>query len=215
MPTLLTLFAFSAAAIPLILIPGPNVMFIISRGIGQGRRAAVTSALGVEAGMLVHTVAAVVGLTALVASSAMVFAAVKYAGAGYLVWMGIRAIRSLPGDLALERGDRAVPLLRTFIQGLVVNVLNPKVGLFFLAFLPQFVDPDRGSVALQILLFGCLFMAYATISDLAYALASGRIGMWLGTRAWVARQRNRFSGVVYIALGILAATSGSATTRKT
>jgi threonine/homoserine/homoserine lactone efflux protein len=211
MPTLLT---FAVAASLLIVVPGPNVLFIISRGIEQGRRAAVTSAMGVETGMLVHTAAATLGLSALGASSDLVFSIVKYAGAAYLVWMGIQALRTRPDPLRVERGRGRSSLRRLYLQGLVINVLNPKVGLFFLAFLPQFVDSERGSSAAQIMVFGAAFFVIATISDLAYALASGSIGSWLGTREWVSRQRNRFSGMIYIGLGALAAMSGAGSARQ-
>jgi threonine/homoserine/homoserine lactone efflux protein len=210
MPAVPTLLTFAVAALLLIVVPGPNVLFIISRGIEQGRRAAVTSAMGVETGMLVHTAAATLGLSALVASSDLVFSIVKYAGAAYLVWMGIQSMRSRPDPLQLEGARGRLSLRRLYLQGLVINVLNPKVGLFFLAFLPQFVDSERGSSAAQIMVFGAVFFVIATISDLSYALASGSIGSWLGTREWVSRQRNRFSGMIYIGLGALAAMSGSA-----
>jgi threonine/homoserine/homoserine lactone efflux protein len=211
MPTLLT---FAVAAFLLIVVPGPNVLFIISRGIEQGHRAAVTSAMGVETGMLVHTAAATLGLSALVASSDLVFSIVKYAGAAYLIWMGIQALRTRPDPLELEGAGGRSSMRRLYVQGLVINILNPKVGLFFLAFLPQFVDPERGSSAAQIMVFGAVFFVIATISDLAYALASGSIGTWLGTREWVSRQRNRFSGMIYIGLGALAAMTGSGSARQ-
>ena len=214
MPTLPTLLAFAVAATLLIIVPGPNVIYIVTRGIDQGRRAAVVSALGVEAGMLVHIGAAALGLGALVASSDLLFNVVRYAGAAYLVWMGIAHLRARATPLDAPALARREAVSRMFSQGLVVNVLNPKVGLFFIAFLPQFVDPARGSSSVQILVLGAVFVAIAIVSDLAYALASGSIGMWLSRRAAVARHRTRVSGAVYLLLGGLAAISGSGSARQ-
>jgi threonine/homoserine/homoserine lactone efflux protein len=210
MPTIPTLLTFAVAATLLIIVPGPNVIYIVTRGIDQGRRAAIVSAMGVEVGMLFHIGAAVLGLSALVASSEMVFTIVKYAGAAYLVWMGITNIRARVATLEVPADiDRRQTSSRMFGQGLIVNVLNPKVGLFFVAFLPQFIDPGRGSSTTQILMLGAVFVAIAIVSDLVYALASGAIGSWLKRRAAIARHRARFSGVVYLILGGLAAVSGS------
>ncbi len=214
MPTLPTLLTFAIAATLLIIVPGPNVIYIITRGIDQGRRAAIASALGVETGMLFHIGAAVLGLSALVASSELVFNIVKYAGAAYLVWMGITSLRAKLSNLETPEFSRRAGYRRLFAQGLVVNVLNPKVGLFFIAFLPQFIDPGRGSSTFQILVLGAVFATIAVISDLVYAFASGSIGAWLSTRARIARQRDRFAGVVYILLGIVAALSGSSSAKQ-
>jgi threonine/homoserine/homoserine lactone efflux protein len=214
MPTIPTLLTFAIAATLLIIVPGPNVLYIITRGIDQGRKAAVVSALGVEVGMLFHIGAAVLGLSALVARSEIVFNVVKYAGAAYLIWMGIVSIRAKV--LAVEEpivSRRAKPI-RLFIQGFVVNVLNPKVGLFFVAFLPQFIDPARGGSTTQILVLGGVFLAIALMSDMVYACASGSIGSWLSTRQRIARQRDRFTGVVYILLGAFAAIAGSGSARQ-
>jgi len=214
MPTLPTLLTFAVAATLLIIVPGPNVLYIVTRGIDQGRRAAVVSALGVEVGMLVHISAAVLGLSALVASSRPLFAAVTYVGAAYLIWMGVTNLRTRAAGPDRPERDRRQTSGRMFSQGLVVNVLNPKVGLFFIAFLPQFIDPARGNATAQILVFGGIFLAIAVTSDLLYALASGSIGTWLDRRASVARHRARVSGVVYILLGGMAALSGSGSAQQ-
>lgn len=213
MPTIPTLLTFAVAAMLLIIVPGPNVIYIITRGIDQGRRAAVTSALGVDTGMLFHIGAAMLGLSALVSSSELVFNLVKYAGAGYLIWMGVHSIRARVTNLDVPVISRRASYRRVFAQGLIVNILNPKVGLFFVAFLPQFIDPARGSSTTQILVLGGVFVAIGLVSDLAYALASGSIGKWLGSRAAIARQRDRFAGVIYILLGALAALSGSSSAK--
>ena len=214
MPTVPTLLTFAIAATLLIIVPGPNVIYIITRGIDQGRRAAVASALGVEVGMLFHIGAAVLGLSALVASSELVFNIVKYAGAGYLIWMGVNNLRSKPTNLAVPEISRRASHRKLFAQGMVVNILNPKVGLFFVAFLPQFIDPARGSSTAQILVLGGVFVAIAVVSDLVYAFASGSIGSWLNARERIARQRDRFAGVVYILLGALAALTGSSSAKS-
>ncbi len=214
MPTIPTLLTFAVAATLLIIVPGPNVIYIITRGIDQGRRAASASALGVQTGMLFHIGAAVLGLSALVASSDILFKVVKYAGAAYLIWMGMVSIRAKAITLDRPQINRRASYGRLFTQGLVVNVLNPKVGLFFIAFLPQFIDPARGSSTGQILVLGAVFAAIAVVSDLVYALASGSIGAWLSTRERIAQQRDRFAGAVYILLGVVAALSGSGLARS-
>ena len=214
MPTTATLLTFALAATLLIIVPGPNVLYIVTRGIDQGRKAALVSSLGVQTGMLFHIAAAMLGLSALVASSELVFNFVKYAGAGYLVWMGWTAIRTGPVDVALPTDVKRAPLGRLFAQGMVINVLNPKVGLFMLAFLPQFIDPARGNAQVQILLLGMMFVTIAVVSDGIYAMASGTIGDWLKRRPAIARQRGRFSGVVYILLGAFAALSGSGSAKQ-
>jgi threonine/homoserine/homoserine lactone efflux protein len=209
MPTIPTLLTFAVAATLLIIVPGPNVLYIIARGIDQGRKAAVVSALGVETGMLVHISAAVLGLSAIVAKSDLLFNVIRFAGAAYLVWMGITTIRARVVDGRLPELGTKAAYRRIFVRGVIVNVLNVKVILFFLAFLPQFVRPERGSSSVQILVLGLVFVVIATASDMLYAMASGAIGNWLNTREKVARQRNRFTGAVYILLGAFAAVAGS------
>jgi threonine/homoserine/homoserine lactone efflux protein len=213
-PAVPTLLTYAVAATLLIIVPGPNVIYIITRGIEQGRRAAIVSSLGVQTGMLFHIAAAMLGLSALVMSSEVVFHTVKYAGAAYLIWMGWRSIRAIPTDLNIPTHVARVPLRRLFTQGLIINVLNPKVGLFFLAFLPQFIDPGRGAAATQVLVLGTVFVTIAVLSDGVYALASGAIGDWLKKRAAIARQRGRFSGAIYVALGAFAAISGSGSAKS-
>src|SRR4051794_31513151 len=156
MPGLSTIALFSLAAVALAVVPGPAVTYIVTQSIDKGRRAGLVSAAGIASGGLVHVVAAVVGLSALLASSATAFTAVKLVGAVYLVAIGIRRLLARHEDAAEpEAVASAGAPGRLFVQGAVVNVLNPKTALFFLAFLPQFVDPDRGSVATQVAVFGC------------------------------------------------------------
>jgi threonine/homoserine/homoserine lactone efflux protein len=194
-PSTLLLFAASAAA--LVLIPGPNLVFIITRSIEAGRRAGLASMLGVETATLVHVTAAAVGLSALLASSAVAFETVRWAGVAYLVYLGVRALRS---DESAE-APRPAGLRRSFAEGVLVNLLNPKVAVFFLAFLPQFVDPEQGSAGVQVLVLGAVFMVIASLLDLVYVSAAGLIGQRL-------RGGRRFAGGVYLALAVLAAATG-------
>lgn len=201
MPDPSTLALFVVAALALLVVPGPSVLYIVARSLHQGRRAGLVSALGVQVGGLLHVLAAAVGLSVLVLSSALLFSAVKYLGAAYLVYLGIRTLLTreevhTPDLLAPRR------LSQVFWQGALVNALNPKTALFFLAFLPQFTQPERGSVALQTLTLGALFLVLATLSDGLYALLAGTVGKRLqGNRVFARRQRY-VTGGVYIALGL-------------
>ena len=212
MPETTTLLLFAAAAVALVAIPGPNLIYIATRSLSQGPRAGLASALGVEAGTLVHVTAAAVGLSALIASSATAFTVVKYLGAAYLLYLGVRALMSrqaaeLPADAV------AAPLGRAFAQGMLVNVLNPKVALFFLAFLPQFIDPARGDTGGQTLVLGAVFFAIALVMDLLYVVAAGALGRWLKGRGGFARRQHQLTGAVYITLGGLAALGGGTSRR--
>jgi threonine/homoserine/homoserine lactone efflux protein len=209
MPSFATLAVFSLAAVALAVVPGPAVTYIVTQSVDKGRRAGLVSALGVASGGLVHVAAATIGLSALIASSAAAFTVVKLAGAAYLIVIGIRRIRSREEEQAPELPP--APLQRVYVQGLVVNILNPKTALFFLAFLPQFVDPDLGSVALQVGTLGCLFVAIALTSDVAYALAADALAGRLRRNGAAARLRRYVSGGIFIALGVSAATARRAT----
>jgi threonine/homoserine/homoserine lactone efflux protein len=210
MPDASTFALFVVAALVLLVIPGPSVLYIVARSIEGGRTAGLVSVLGVQTGALVHIAFAAVGLSAILASSAVAFSVVKWLGAAYLVWLGLRSIFGRDeegGDVAVE----PAPLSRVFSQGVIVNTLNPKTALFFLAFLPQFVDPARGAAWTQILLLGATFVILALCSDGLYALLSGTAGGWLRRRMKGAsfRRGQRFvSGGILIALGAVAAVSG-------
>ena len=202
-PSLQTIALFSLAATALAVVPGPAVTYIVTQSIDKGRRAGVVSALGISGGGLVHVTAATVGLSAMIASSATAFTTVKLVGAAYLIAVGLR--RLLTRD---EQGAPAgaAPIERVFAQGVVVNVLNPKTALFFLAFLPQFADS-----AGQIAFLGCLFVAIAFCSDSLYAvLAAGLAGRLRRGRA-AARIRRWLSGGIFVALGVSAAAARRAT----
>jgi threonine/homoserine/homoserine lactone efflux protein len=202
MPELHTFVIFAAASAAFLAVPGPSVIYIVSRSLAEGRTAGIVSALGIQAGGLVHVTAATIGVSALLASSATAFSVVKYAGAAYLIFIGIR--RLLDGDEPEPGEDRPADRKKLFWQGVVVNSLNPKTALFFLAFLPQFVDPDRGAVAPQVLALGVLFLTLATLSDSTYALVAGTVRGRLSGRH---RALARASGCSYVGLGLLAALS--------
>jgi threonine/homoserine/homoserine lactone efflux protein len=195
---------FLMAALVLLLTPGPAVLYVVTRSIDEGRRAGLTSVLGVHVGTLVHVMAAALGLSALLAASAAAFTAVKFLGAAYLVYLGLRRLldRSTPAPSSTPAAPR---LRRAFVDGVVVNVLNPKTALFFLAFLPQFVDASRGAVGGQVLTLGALFVALGLITDGLYALAAGTAGAWLRGHPRVRRSERWISGTMYIGLGLVAA----------
>ncbi|MGP4021993.1 LysE family translocator [Actinomadura sp. 3N407] len=193
---------FLLAALVLVAIPGPNHLYIATRSIGEGRRAGVVSALGVETGTLVHIAAAAAGLSAVVAASATAFGFLRYAGAAYLVYLAYRTLRGR--DDAGEPELEPQPLRRVYLDGMLVNVLNPKVVLFFLAFLPQFVDQGAGAVPLQIAVMGIVTALIGLLSDIGYALAAGSIGTWLRTRPVFRRRQRHATGLVYLGLGAAA-----------
>jgi len=200
---------FVIAALVLLLTPGPAVLYIVTRSVDQGRRAGLVSVLGVHAGTLVHVGAAAAGLSAVLAASATAFSVVKYLGAAYLVYLGIRQLVARGGESA-DAAPAAPPrLTRAFVDGFVVNVLNPKTALFFLAFLPQFVTVSRGAVAAQILGLGLVFCALGLVTDGLYALTAGSAAHWLRARRGVALTRRWIPGTMYIGLGLATALSGS------
>jgi len=207
-PDSASLALFAVAALALVVVPGPAVLYVVAQSIGGGRRAGLVSMLGIEAGALVHVTAAAVGLSSLLVSSATAFEAVKYAGAAYLVVLGIR--RLLARDERIEAGaaPAANPRRRLFAQGVVVSILNPKTALFFFAFLPQFVDPNAAHAAVQMVVLGLVFVAIAAVSDSAYARAAGSAAARLRA-AWAARAQRYVSASVFIGLGLTAAFSGS------
>lgn len=195
---------FVLAALVLLITPGPAVLYIVARSIDQGRRAGLVSMLGVHVGTLVHVAAAAAGLSAVLAASATAFSAVKYLGAAYLIYLGVRRIlpgTSTPGAEAV----RAPQLRRAFADGVVVNVLNPKTALFFLAFLPQFVDVSRGHVGTQVLVLGGVFVALGLCTDGGYALTAGTVAAWLRRHRRFETSERWVSGGMYIGLGVAAA----------
>jgi threonine/homoserine/homoserine lactone efflux protein len=198
---LATLGMFMAATLALNLAPGPDMLYVSTRSLTQGRRAGVISSLGIAAGAIVHTLAIASGLTALLHAVPLAYDIVRFAGAAYLIWLGIQALRSRGGPMGNLELTRASSWA-IFRQGMITNLLNPKVALFFLAFLPQFVDASRGLVALQIIVLGCLFNTSGTLVNIAVA--------WLaaGTRRWLtsgSRGESIFrwlTGSIFIGLGL-------------
>jgi threonine/homoserine/homoserine lactone efflux protein len=209
MPDASTFLLFAAASLAFLAIPGPSVFYIVTRSLAQGRRAGVTSMLGVQAGGLVHVVAAAFGVSALIASSATAFTIVKYAGAAYLVVLGVLKLLSRGEEEEVEVDARGPASgRRLFWQGAVVNILNPKTALFFLAFLPQFVDPSAGPIAPQMLVLGTLLVGLGVVSDGTYALVAAGAGRRLRETAAARRLLDRLSGGVFITLGLVAALAG-------
>jgi threonine/homoserine/homoserine lactone efflux protein len=209
MPDASTFVLFVAAALALLLVPGPAVIYVVARSVSGGRLTGLVSVLGVELGTLLHVGFAAAGLSAIVASSVAAFSIVKWLGAAYLVWLGLRQIFGRGGD------EEATPLgggesrLRVFWQSVLVQVLNPKVALFFLAFLPQFVDPSRGAAWTQVVVLGATLASLGLFTDGLYALVGGTAGGWIRTKGLGLRRAGRYvAGGVYIALGAVAAVSG-------
>jgi threonine/homoserine/homoserine lactone efflux protein len=201
-PSRLTLFV--GAALLLLVVPGPSVLYIVTQSVSHGRRAGIASVAGITTGTLVHIAAATVGLSALLASSALAFDVVKYLGAAYLIAVGIRRLAGLEREREPHL-RRTHDLARLYRQGIVVNVLNPKTALFFLAFLPQFVEPARGAAWLQILALGFLFAALGFLSDGTWALAAGTLGERLRRSRRFPTAQRYVSGSVFVGLGAAAA----------
>jgi threonine/homoserine/homoserine lactone efflux protein len=201
-PTLWGLFV--AASLALLLTPGPAVLFIVARSIAHGRTAGLVSVLGIHLGTIVHITAAAIGLSALLVSSGLAFGIVKYLGAAYLIWIGIRTLMANDPDPEAPAVE-AEPLGRVFRDGFVVNLFNPKTAIFFLAFLPQFVDPARGEVHWQILVLGFTFMGLGILSDGGFALLAGMAGDALRRNRRFLRLQRWFAGLSFIGLGVTAA----------
>ena len=204
-PSADSLLGFAIASIVLLMIPGPAVVFVVNRSVSDGRSVALASVAGLELGNLVHALAATAGLSAIIATSATAFSVVKWAGAIYLIGVGVVTLVRRPDRLAI--GDSRLSHGRAFGQGVVVNVLNPKVALFFLSYLPQFVDPSRGAAWSQVLTLGIVFVLLGVLSDSTWAIATSTLrdlllrGRALGVvRRWV-------SGSVFVALGVIASTA--------
>ena len=192
---------FLVASALLTIAPGPDIVYVLTRGIAQGPRAGFAAALGFATGCIFHTLLAALGIAALIRSSDVAFNAVRYAGAAYLAWIGIQALRHRAAFSIAGAGD-ARSLALIYRQSVVGNMLNPKVTLFFLAFLPQFVDAKAGHVGLQMALLGAIFMAQTVVIFGAVALFSGYIGSWIRRKPAIGARLNVFAGVTFIALGI-------------
>jgi len=201
MPTLSTLLVFVTASLALNVTPGPDMLYVIARSTAEGRRAGIVSSLGIAAGALVHMTLAAAGLSSLLLAVPVAYDAVRYLGAAYLVYLGVRTLLARATSVDAPPVARA-SLAAVFRQGMVTNLLNPKVALFFLAFLPQFVSAGRGSVAAQLVFLGLLFNLLGTAVNVLVALLASGAGEWgrarVGTSGWV----RRLPGVVFVGLGL-------------
>jgi threonine/homoserine/homoserine lactone efflux protein len=206
LPEWSSLGLFVIAALVLLLTPGPAVLYIVTRSIDQGRRAGLVSVAGVHVGTLAHIFAAAAGISALLAASATAFSIVKYLGAAYLIYIGVRRLLDRRSPTAAASGEPK-QLRRAFRDGVIVNVLNPKTGLFFLAFLPQFVTVSRGHVGEQVVWLGVVFVLLGAITDSAYALTAGSAARWLRGKPGFLSSERWLSGGLYIGLGVVAALS--------
>jgi threonine/homoserine/homoserine lactone efflux protein len=200
MPEKAAFLSFLVAAFALNIAPGPDMLYVIGRSAGQGRKAGIVSSLGVFVGCWVHILAAALGIAALLRSSPVAFNAVRYAGAAYLIYLGMRMLAQ-KADLTSQQ-LKTESLGAIFRQGAITNVLNPKVAIFFLAFLPQFIDAHRGSIALQIVALGLIFNVGGTLVNLAVAYAGGTLGELLRRNQSIARLQRRFTGLIFVGLGL-------------
>ena len=203
-----SLIIFISAALALIVSPGPAVLFVVARSLEQGRIAGIVSTLGITFASLIHVIFAAIGLSTLLMKSALAFSVIKYLGAAYLIYLGIRALTTKAQATNVQEVE-PVKLSSLFVQGFIVNIFNPKTALFFLAFLPQFVDPSRGSALLQIVVLGTIFLVMALVSDSIYAVVAGTAKELLSGSMGMARAQKYIAGTIYIALGITTALSGS------
>ena len=205
MLTTAQILAFLLTAVMLTATPGPDNLMVLSIGMSKGRRAGIAFGLGCALGCLSHTVLAVIGVGAILAASPMAFTALKLAGGAYLIWLGTQALRHA-GAVRIDGSSNnqapAESLHRTFSKGLVANAINPKVVLFFLSFLPQFVDASRGSMELQLGLLGLLFTAQAAVLFGLLGYFSGSVGWWINRKPKVGVWLDRLAGTVFVALGV-------------
>ena len=208
MPDLGSIVTFAIASVTLLLIPGPAVIYILNRSVADGREVGLSAVAGLELGNLVHAVAAAAGLSAVLATSATAFNTVKWLGAGYLIFVGVRTLLHPPVAVASEA--TSVSRRRTFVQGIVVNTLNPKVALFFLSFLPQFIDPDKGAAWSQALVLGITFVLIGCLTDGLYALTASALRARLLSGRTLPFVQRYVAGTVFIGLGLVAATTSPA-----
>ncbi len=195
-------WVFVLAALLLNLTPGNDMLYVAARSAGQGVRAGIISALGIMVGCTVHILLAMVGLSAVIAKSMLAFEIIKYMGAGYLIFLGVKALASKKTKLEIDDSNKQLSLNTVFWQGVLTNVLNPKVALFFLAFLPQFINLNSANTAWQILFLGSWFNVQGTLINIAIALLFGKIGNWLSNSPRFILLQQRITGIVLIGLGI-------------
>jgi threonine/homoserine/homoserine lactone efflux protein len=203
-----TLASFAVAAFLLIIVPGPSVLFVISRGVALGRRAAVLTVVGNAAGAALQVTAVAAGIGAIVERSVVLYDVLRLGGAAYIVYLGVQAVRHRT-ELSLVLDATAVrPSRQLLREGFVVGVTNPKVIVFFTAVLPQFVEPDRGAVPVQMLLLGAVFVAIALVSDSTWGLLAGTARTWFASRPHRLERLGGAGGLVIIGLGARLALTG-------
>jgi len=202
---LATLAAFVAVVLGLFVVPGPAVLLVLTRTAQGGRRVGIATGAGIALGDLVHTLLAAVGLSALLMSSALAFGIVKLCGAGYLLYLGVRAFLEKPApaaDAAHAAAPPAVSAWRAFWQAVPAEVLNPKTALFFLAFMPQFVHAERAQALGQFLVLGLVFVAMSLVYSSALAIVARRLGRAVGRLRWLQRWKGRLIGAIFVTLGV-------------
>lgn len=211
MPDIGSIITFGVASVALLLIPGPAVIYILNRSVSDGREVGLAAVAGLELGNMVHVVAASAGLSAVLATSATAFNTVKWLGAGYLVFVGVRTLLMHPA--AMSGDSTSVTLKRSFTQGVVVNTLNPKVALFFVSYLPQFIDADKGAAWSQALVLGTVFVLIGCCTDGMYALTASALRNKLLTGRTLPIVQRYVAGTVFVALGVMAATTSPASSK--
>ncbi|MDD1534610.1 MULTISPECIES: LysE family translocator [unclassified Bradyrhizobium] len=196
-----TLIAYILIVLGFVFIPGPATLLTMARAASSGTRVGIATGAGIAAGDVIHTSMAIVGLSAIIATSALLFSLVKYAGAGFLIYLGIRAmIDKAPNGL--DGGTPAITASRAFRQAVLTEVLNPKTALFFLAFLPQFVRPEHGSVTIQLAILGIVFVLLGLLSTVVFAVGAGRLGNLLRRHPAVVKWQGKVVGTIYCAVGV-------------
>jgi threonine/homoserine/homoserine lactone efflux protein len=198
---------FLTAVVLLTVSPGPDIAFMLGQTVKGGTRKGLAAMFGVWMGAFTHIVMAALGLSAIIASSAIAFTAIKWVGAAYLIWLGIAALRSKGGSFIDDGAQLSASSTSVFLQGILISVLNPKVAVFFLAFLPQFIVPGAGPVWAQLLLHGALMIVVAAFIEPPFVLFSSRISKALRNNQKLAIWLDRSMGAVFVALGIRLATS--------
>jgi threonine/homoserine/homoserine lactone efflux protein len=206
-PDINAIVTFAIASLALLLIPGPAVIYVLNRSVSDGREAGLAAVAGLELGNLVHVIAASAGLSAVLATSATAFNVVKWLGAGYLIFVGLRTLATRPQ--VIESLSTSVSRRRSFLQGIVVNTLNPKVALFFLSYLPQFIEADNGAAWSQALILGIIFVAIGCLTDGTYALAASALRSVLVNGRSLPFIQRYVAGSVFIGLGLMATKASS------
>ena len=209
MPTSQTLLAFALVSAGIMVIPGPSNFFLLAHGIGHGRRSALAAMTGIETASALRVLLTAAGLSAVLAASAVAFNLIRWAGAAYLAYLGVRAFRQHHAATPAQMGGQAVPVARSARKGLLVGLGNPKMVIFFIAFFPQFIHPADGSKTSQMLVLGTIFWLIGAVWDLAFACASGTIGTWLHRRPRLQAAQPRVEGLAYLGLAGWAAITGA------